>query len=697
VTTSISRAAAPRVRRFVTTVPALLLTALVLTTAAVPAAATGRSAAAKPTTPQTTAVKPATSRIAVDAVPAWVAPGADFSLKLRLTVATTPLVLRLSIHPAITSRTAFSDTLAGRGDPDVIADLSYVTSFLRRTKAGDTVLPVGLQDPDKPRDERRLRVSHSGVYPVTLSLSPPDADPVATTTTWLVVAEQPLETRLAFAWLWQIQGPPLTADNSAAVKAAVEPTGRLGRAAQALTLADTIPLSLVIGPETVASWSDIARHDSGAAEGLDALRASIAAEDRRQVLATPYVPLDIPSLESAGLADHFVPDLRLGTDTVQSVLGVVPDPRTVMLDRVDGGALALTHDDAFAQRFVVPESAVVPVPHTLTPARWFAVRSDGRDYTATSSSAFAQQLLNGGGSHAERAQRFLAGLSLIALEAPSKPRGIVLATPAMWDPDLSLISRVLSGLRSNPYIRPTTLDNYFSFVPADTDDNDARIVTTLTKSTPRRPTVTASQLSDARHALASFRSLVGPNDPRVAEGEHAILIAPSSALDPETAASALQTIDRDAHTFLSSIKTTGRTITLTSRTARIPISFSNETGQTVRVRVRLESTKLTFPDGAQHVLKLPPRNTTIRFPVTARASGTFTLQVTLTTADGQFEISTTQITVRSTVFSSIGVILTVGALLFLAFWWGNHIWRSRRARRAAAATPSEPVLPEPAL
>jgi len=59
------------------------------------------------------------------------------------------------------------------------------------------------------------------------------------------------------------------------------------------------------------------------------------------------------------------------------------------------------------------------------------------------------------------------------------------------------------------------------------------------------------------------------------------------------------------------------------------------------------------------------------------------MQVTLTTADDQFTIATTTMTVRSTVFSSIGVVLTVGALLFLAIWWGNHIWRSRRKRRAA--------------
>jgi hypothetical protein len=47
-------------------------------------------------------------------------------------------------------------------------------------------------------------------------------------------------------------------------------------------------------------------------------------------------------------------------------------------------------------------------------------------------------------------------------------------------------------------------------------------------------------------------------------------------------------------------------------------------------------------------------------------------------------------TVRSTAFSSIGLFLTIGALAFLAFWWGNHFRRSRKARRAAVvAEPSD--------
>jgi hypothetical protein len=643
------------------------------------------SGAAAPTTAPSATTTPASNapHIVVDGMPAFVTVGSTFHVAIRLTGAdASNLIVRVSVHPAITSRTAFSDTLGGNGDPDVVDDVSFPTAYLPRSGA-DRMLPIALQDPSQPHDATRLSVHRTGVYPLTLSLSPPGGDPVATTTTWMVIAQETLAERLSFAWVWQVEGAPLMSENRAALQRAVDPSGRLGRAAQVLGAADGVPLSLVIGPETVESWANIARHDEGAATGLAELRAAVSDENRRQVLATPYVPLDVPSLEAAGLAGGFVDDVRLGTEAVQRVLDVVPDPRTVVLDPIDAGALSLAHDQAFAQRFVVREHSVVPVSHVLTPARWFGLRSGGHVYNATSSNEFVQSLLDGPGSTAERSQRFLAGMSLIALEAPSRARGIVLTTPAAWSPNVALVTRVLNGLKNNPFIRATTLDGYFSAVPADTSDSGAPIVTTLTASKPKPPTVTAAQLQAARQALSSFRSLVGADDPRVLAGEHAILIAPSSALDSEQATRALDSIDTSAHSFLNSVSTTGRTITLTSRTARIPISFRNDTGQTLRVKVHLASQKLTFPDGSEQLLKLPPRNTTIRFPVTARTSGTFTMQVTLTTADDQFTISTTQLTVRSTVFSSIGVILTVGALLFLAFWWGNHIWRSRRARRAA--------------
>jgi hypothetical protein len=73
------------------------------------------------------------------------------------------------------------------------------------------------------------------------------------------------------------------------------------------------------------------------------------------------------------------------------------------------------------------------------------------------------------------------------------------------------------------------------------------------------------------------------------------------------------------------------------------------------------------------------------FPVIARASGTFAMTITLESADGSLPLGPpTRVTIRSAVFSGIGIALTLGALVFLAGWWGNHFWRSRRARRRAA-------------
>ena len=620
--------------------------------------------------------------------PAWVRPGANLNLRLHLTGPTAALVMRVSVHSAITSRTAFADTIAGDGQGSVIDDVSVPVAFLPRT-GSDILVPIGLQDPGKPRDFSRLGRIGTGVYPLTISLSPSGGDPIASVETWLVVAADKLDQPLSFAWVWQLVGTPRTSSNHTEVQAAVEPNGRLGRAAQALASADGVPLSLVLGPETFETWAKIAAGDTLAATGIDAVRTALADPARRQVLATPYVPLDLPSLYAARLSGGVVRDLRVGTDTVESVLGVLPDPRTVFLDPIDGPAISIARD-AFAQRFIVRESAVKPVPHRLTPARPFGIASGGRVYPATAGNAFVDRLLAGAGSRAERAQRFLAGLSLIAIEAPSVPRGIVVTTPGNWNPDPALIAIVLAGLRDNPFIRATTVDDYFTNAPFETDDNGSQVVTTLAPIHPKPPTVTVEQLSAAKASLASFRSLVGDNAPRVKAGEHAILIAPSSALASSTAAHELATIDAAAGAFLRSISTTRRTITLTSRTARIPLSFRNSTGQKVRVRVHLVSSKLTFPEGADLVLDLPPRNTTKRFLVEARTSGTFTMRVTLTTADDRFTIATTEMTVRSTVFSSIGVLLTVGALLFLAVWWGNHIWRSRRARRAT--TIAEPAL-----
>ena len=102
----------------------------------------------------------------------------------------------------------------------------------------------------------------------------------------------------------------------------------------------------------------------------------------------------------------------------------------------------------------------------------------------------------------------------------------------------------------------------------------------------------------------------------------------------------------------------------------------------------VRSDKLEFPGGGgshppneiTRKLDLVRRNETARFSVQTRASGAFPLLVTIQSPDGSLVVSHTQITVRSTAASGVGLLLSAAAGLFLLIWWGRHFLHGRRAR-----------------
>jgi hypothetical protein len=235
-------------------------------------------------------------------------------------------------------------------------------------------------------------------------------------------------------------------------------------------------------------------------------------------------------------------------------------------------------------------------------------------------------------------------------------------------------------------VQAVSLDTLLDTVPIEGGDDP--VTRELTGSALVSPPVTERRYRSAEQQLEALRRLVGRTDARVERGEDALLTSLSSAWQNDAgrrrAEAELATIDASVDAVVAGVHVPeSRTLTLTARTAEIPVSFQNDTGQDVRVRVSLDSDKLFFPSGSVQVLTLPPRNTTARFAVEARASGTFPLVLTVSSTDERVTFQESRITVRSTVVSNVGIFLTVGAGLFLAAWWLNH---ARRRRRTKATT-----------
>lgn len=657
-------------------------------------------------TTTTTASRGPAGTITLVQQPAWSPLDSDVAMRVRIDGDVARLGVSFALHSSLSSRTAFEDTIGETGlggrmhvttaplaSLPAAGDVYTITGLVRAPASeGVYALEVELYDL-----HTRGRVDGFVTYVVAVSQTQPGGYAIA----------QPLAT----AWIWPaVANPAYLPDGSPdpSVVRELGPDGRLGRIASLVKAAAGLPITVEPGPETVEAWSALANQDRDLAATFAALRDST-----QSFLAGAYVPVDMPALVDAGLASEIGAQLSFGADTLTSVFGVRADTRTVAVDPIDQRSLGDLHDSG-VDRVVVDPSRLTPISSKFTPARPFELGADGRVLTAVATDpGLASLLAPGDASPALRAQRFLAGLAVVAFEAPGTQRGVVVAMPTMWNVDASTqtaVTTVLAGLRDNPLVKVESVGTLLDTVPAETSGRSRQPLVRTTqplRTSPSLP-VSARDVRTETDRLASFGTLVTPDDPRIQRGNRAILVSMSSAWTGASgrrrAARELGVIEDTIGAFVAEIRgPQNSTVTITARRAEIPLSFQNATDQPVKVRVRFQSEKLFFPDGADRVLTLPPRNTTARFAVEARTSGTFPLSVSVTSPDGQISFEQTRFTVRSTVVSGVGLVLMLGAGFFLAGWWANHYRRRRRGRREAresgrtprvrGATAWEPTAP----
>jgi hypothetical protein len=635
---------------------------------------------------------------------AWAPPDENVQLNLSLAGAPDGLEVQVLVHRAVTSRTALTQSLEGRSLGPVEGRLSFAAPDLATDGTGQRVLLVGVQGPVSaaaPPDPARIVPGHSGVYPTEVQLLR-GGKVIDRFVTPLVVVANGLSP-LTLAWVWRFDATPAHQPDRTIRKSAARafgPSGRLVRTAQAAAAAGDVHLTLAPTPETLTAWQERADQEEaqpgdapadGAAAGLNALRAAGGAPGR-QVLPSPFVPADLPGLLEADLGSEIDALFARGAQRQEQVLGTAPTGGTLLAPQpLDGAGLARLRQYR-TERLVFPPEGLQSREQRLTPGHPFAVGSKGRSVMpATVSDPDLGRLLDGDDPPALRAARFLAGLSLVALEAPGEPRGVVVVTPEEWDPPAPLLDAVFGGLRNNPAVTPATLDEYFTTVAPEQRDGNP-LVRDIASRPPADPG-DAETIQSLRREMAAFAGVVEPNSPWLDDVDQAILVSRAAVLRAEDRAerrlSSASAYLRGADGLLKDVMAKirgpkGQRVTLTSRKASIPISLLNATGRPLQVRIRLDSDQLRFLDGSERFVTLASQNTTERFQVESRATGAFPLSISVTSPDGTLELNNSQLTIRSTVVSGVGAVLTAGAGIFLLVWWGNDLRRSRHRRGGRA-------------
>ncbi|HYF45339.1 MAG TPA: DUF6049 family protein, partial [Acidimicrobiales bacterium] len=192
--------------------------------------------------------------------------------------------------------------------------------------------------------------------------------------------------------------------------------------------------------------------------------------------------------------------------------------------------------------------------------------------------------------------------------------------------------------------------------------------------------------------IEGFASLVGPTNPTLPSLRRRLLVSGSSAFGRTQRQAYISAISDEVDGAVDAVRVPPEvTVTLTSRNGRIPVNISNENLFDVRVLVHFDSDNLEFPEGETVPLDLPRSSVTrLQVDVESRTSGTFPLRIDFSSPDRLLRIDHTDVRVRSTAVSGVGLFISIGAVLFLAVWWARHFRSVRRARKLV----DEPSSPE---
>jgi hypothetical protein len=603
------------------------------------------------------------------------------------------LTLTVAVYSAVRSRSELAQAL----------DTGPVSALVARTTRVQGQVPAGgtRRFPTMTFTLPDLAaLNENALYPVTVELRSRN-DPVAVLRTVLVfIVEEPL-TPLLVSTTFVLDAPVRIRTDGTFVDDALEQQvvegGRLDSIVSALEAVPGLPVTLVVSPVLleqlgqmrdgyqVAEGSGVrevpAEQGTALAAGqlLDRIRELIR-QPLVEVVALPYASPSVPALVNAGLDSDLGRQLRRGRETVTALGGKDPSATifhppgsAVTASSLAPLSLALAAEPGPTPALLLDGTVVPPPPTDLTPPATVVVEAEETSHPAVASDPIVEARTEAlPDDPILRAQWVLGELSAIYFEQPSIPRGAAVIFGEQDAPEAGFLQSYLRGIRAAPEIFWLKAAPATRLLGADLEEPDRRRLTETVRPSPLAGLFT-SEMADSRDAVEALDSMADQND-LLGQLDRLLLLSESRYLGShqdlrfDYLDTARATVDAEfdkVHLPPSS------DITLTSRTGRIPVTLRNEAGYPVQLELSLRATGLELIGGPSRDIMMSRPIQTFVFPARAQRTGRFPVQVRLGTPDGT-RIGRTEIVVRSTAYNRIALVITIGAALFLALWWGRR-------------------------
>jgi len=542
-----------------------------------------------------------------------------------------------------------------------------------------------------------LGASDNALYPVKVQLLSADT-PVATLRTPMIFLIEPPKVPLNLTWTWVLSDPlQLEPDGSfgpGPIEQDIAPGGRLDVMANALASLRTAAVDVVTSSVLVeelrrmtagyrivddtGTARTVAPGTGGAADAQRLLNtlSRIVARPQTELVATALGDPSEPALIRAGLSADIPTLVAEGSSAVAAALHAQPVGSVV---RPTSSALNGPSLIRLVQRGVdtaLLDANFVPTPPGLREAASPVVRlsSGSTELTgilpdagvaAVASTYQADPVLD--------AHVTLGALAATWLELPGTAgRGAAILFPEQPALPAAFFGPFAALVGGSPWLTPVAATGLAALVG-----------TPGLQPVPNRlgtifPTDYITRLKDARLRWGHFADTAVGAKQLSETLDQRLLLAESATFMTATASGDryVSSVLDAVNAAYSAIRISTTQVTLTSRSGVLPLTLTNGTGYAVDVVLRfVADRRLEFEGGNPYRVLLTGSSRTLTFRVRAETTGRFPITVDLETpAHGTppDTIAQTVMVVRSTAYNKVALVVTIGAALFLAAWWGRR-------------------------
>lgn len=674
--------------------------------------------------------------------PGYASPGTTVTVRGTVTNASAAPVTGLSIQlssssQAFRSRDALQSFAAGSGAAAVA--VPGATAPIRHPLAPRATVNWSIK-----LRVKRLRITGFGVYPLTADAQSSIGATVDTSRTFLPYwPRRQAIGPLPIAWVWPLidqprqsacpsQGSTGDLDNDS-LTASLTGSGRLsGLLAAGASYAAKTHLTWAIDPALLAnvrtmtspylvsSDGQCSRATKPASRAASTWLAGLKSATRGQpVFLTPYADVDSVALVHEGLNGDLTNAFAAGRSVAGQILGrdftpgkgVPADDSDVLngLSWPPDGVADYTTLQSLAgvdgiSSVILDSSTMPPVDSSLpwTPSAQ-TTTPDGEgpdlhvllaDHTITTLLGSATSAARTPGAAFAVRQYYLAETAMIAAEAPSLARSIVVAPPSRWDPPASLARALLAETASAPWLRPVGISQLAAAksAPGQASHKLAVPAKALRAGLRRSYLRRVRQLDQRIQLLQSIQVRPAPGlGYAIAAAESAAWRGGGAAARPGLQLLNSITSYVSAQESGLTLVTPGR-VTLGGLKGSVPVSISNHLSYPVRVRLQVSVPRNgTLSVRSQPGLVKVAAGTvvTLKLAVSTAAVGSTTLHLSLLSPAG-LALNSAPVTmiVQATHYGTLALVIIAAALgVFMLTSAARAI---RRGRDAAAQQQTGP-------